>query len=83
VNEWASEWVIILEKNILAYLMVLSQDRIENLRKLPQMSYEVRMYSRQYSNKPLLQYKSVVIYRWLYEELNNVNNYTGSVFNLL
>jgi hypothetical protein len=56
-----------------AYLMVLSQDRIEKMRNNPQMSYQVRRYSRQYSNRLLLQYKSVELFIADYtEELNSV-----------
>jgi len=48
-----------------AYLMFLSQDRIQKMSNTPQMSHQVRRYSRRYSSGSLLQVCRV-IYRWSY-----------------
>ena len=71
-----TELVIIFNKYIVAYLMVLCQNLIEKMRKTAQKSYQVRRYSKQDSNRVLSEYKFVELFISDYtERLNNNNTY--------
>jgi len=64
--------------------MVLSQDHIQKMRNALRWLTRLGGTAGSIRTGPLLQYKSVELFIAVYtEELNNVNNYTGNVFNRL